>query len=155
MRSSRWRRTSGAAASGMGRTLTAGALTPSRAVGSTAEMTLLVVLTNPAAGQEDAFADWYDHVHIPRVLALPGFRSARRLTLSAAQVDPARSPASRFRCLVLYELDIGAEEAFAILVAEVESGRIVLPDCVDREELATWCFDDASMAVAGVLGRDH
>lgn len=37
-----------------------------------------VVFTKPVQGQDEAFNMWYDGQHVPDVLAVPGFTSARR-----------------------------------------------------------------------------
>jgi hypothetical protein len=37
-----------------------------------------VVRTRPADWHEDDYNRWYDEVHVPEVLAVPGFVSARR-----------------------------------------------------------------------------
>lgn len=37
-----------------------------------------VVRTRPTDGHEDDFNRWYDEVHVPEVLEVPGFVSARR-----------------------------------------------------------------------------
>jgi hypothetical protein len=39
---------------------------------------ILVVQTAALDGREDDFHDWYDNVHIPEILKVPGFISARR-----------------------------------------------------------------------------
>lgn len=42
---------------------------------------LLIVHSEAAPGHdEDDFNDWYDHVHLPEVLKVPGFRAAQRFT---------------------------------------------------------------------------
>jgi hypothetical protein len=41
----------------------------------------LVVLSNPSAGSDRAYNDWYDHQHVPDVLRVPGFAAAQRLKL--------------------------------------------------------------------------
>jgi hypothetical protein len=41
----------------------------------------MVVLTNPVAGKEKEYNDWYDNRHIPDVLAVPGFVGAQRFKL--------------------------------------------------------------------------
>ena len=102
---------------------------------------------NPTQGKEDEYNDWYNNVHLPEVLALPGFRSARRLRLSPQQLGAEDSPPSAHHYLALYELDISAEKAFEILLDEVNSGRMVLPDCIDTNKISTWGFDEIASVV--------
>lgn len=40
---------------------------------------MLVLWVTVAADDEEEFNRWYDEEHIPELLAIPGFRSARRL----------------------------------------------------------------------------
>ena len=62
---------------------------------------LLVVESRPtSAEEEEAFHAWYDDVHLPEVLALDGFRSARRW--------PDRESGSWF---AIYEIDADVETA--------------------------------------------
>ncbi|WP_156967027.1 DUF4286 family protein [Paraburkholderia ferrariae] len=39
---------------------------------------LLMVASNPKAGGDDAYNEWYTNQHIPDVLKVPGFVAARR-----------------------------------------------------------------------------
>lgn len=51
------------------------------------ETTNLLVYTNAAPGQDDAFNDWYDNTHLPQILALPMVVSAQRFSLGPIGVD--------------------------------------------------------------------
>jgi hypothetical protein len=42
---------------------------------------LMVVRSRPTPEQEAEFNDWYDNVHIPELLAVPGFEAATRYRL--------------------------------------------------------------------------
>lgn len=60
---------------------------------------VMVVQSNPVSpSREDDFNDWYDNTHVPEVLAVPGFVSARRYKAHRAD---AAGPAY----LAIYELD--------------------------------------------------
>jgi hypothetical protein len=54
----------------------------------------LIVLSNPSAGREQEYNDWYDHQHVPDVLRVPGFSAAQRLRL--ATVSPATTVLPRY-----------------------------------------------------------
>jgi hypothetical protein len=62
----------------------------------------LVVLSNPTAGKESEFNEWYDKVHVPDVLRVPGFVAAQRFKLAGPQLNDAPRP---HRYLALYEID--------------------------------------------------
>ncbi len=71
---------------------------------------ILVVESQPSeASREDEYVAWYRDVHIPEVLAVPGFRSAARYKLRAAgglAADPAEP-----RYVTVYQIeadDVGA-----------------------------------------------
>jgi len=42
----------------------------------------LIALTNPVAGEDREFNEWYDNVHIPEVTALPGVKSSKRFRIT-------------------------------------------------------------------------
>lgn len=48
----------------------------------------MVVRSGPAAGQEDEFNRWYDQVHLPEILSVPGFVSGRRYRSSGPSDYP-------------------------------------------------------------------
>jgi len=60
----------------------------------------LLTFTQPVAGREDEFNDWYANVHLPQVLSLPGFQRAQRFRL-ARSLDPTPPPPY----LALYEIE--------------------------------------------------
>jgi hypothetical protein len=64
-----------------------------------AEKYLQVVLTSPTAGREDEFNEWYENVHVPQVLRMPGFLSGQRFRL----VDSTPSDLPRY--LAVYEIE--------------------------------------------------
>jgi hypothetical protein len=71
--------------------------------------TYLMVQTGPVEGREDEYNRWYEEIHIPEVLRLPGFVAARRFKLSEAQRSSETLPRNTY--LVIYELTIEAREA--------------------------------------------
>jgi hypothetical protein len=64
---------------------------------------ILVVHTEPASPeQEAAYNEWYDGIHVPDIVALPGFVGATRYKVSATQMGPA---ADGPRYVAIYEID--------------------------------------------------
>lgn len=61
----------------------------------------MVVLTNPVAGKEEEYNDWYDNRHIPDVLAVPGFVGAQQFKLV---VNPAGGEPP-WRYYAIYQLE--------------------------------------------------
>lgn len=63
---------------------------------------VLLVLSEPVAGREDEYNDWYDHVHLVEVLQVPGFVAAQRF--SAGEPMPGREGPPR-KYLSIYEIE--------------------------------------------------
>ena len=71
-----------------------------------AEKFVQVVFSNPVAGKEDEFNEWYDNVHIPELLTVPGMLSATRYALHDAaiyHVEGGVVPEHKYMCV--YEMD--------------------------------------------------
>ena len=63
---------------------------------------IMVVQSHPCdPAREDEYNEWYDSVHLPDVLAVPGVRSARRFKLA----DGPRSDPAPGEYVAVYELD--------------------------------------------------
>jgi hypothetical protein len=68
-----------------------------------------VVFSDPTPGNEEGYNDWYDNVHLPHVLAVPGFVSARRLKI--ADVPGVENTPLPGRYLALYEMETDDPDA--------------------------------------------
>jgi hypothetical protein len=61
---------------------------------------IMLVQTSPVdPAKEDAYNDWYDNTHIPEILEVPGFTSARRYKVNGPGAEGAHS------YLAIYEID--------------------------------------------------
>lgn len=107
-----------------------------------------VVLTNPTPGLEADFNTWYDEVHLPEVLAVDGIVSAQRFRLSRSQM-PGVDETVTHTYLTLYEIEGDADEVFAALQADLDAGRIVLPDLFDVPGLRNWLYQAITERVTG------
>jgi hypothetical protein len=96
--------------------------------------TLYLAFANPVPGRDAEFLDWYEHTHVPDLLAAPGFVSAQRFALHPR--SDAVLPAPPQRYLVIYELDDDIEAAMSHVATKVESGEIVLSDAMDYGSVA-------------------
>jgi hypothetical protein len=103
---------------------------------------VLVVLANPVEGMEREFGEWYDEVHIPEVLSLPGVISAERFELANDDFST-----SDHRCLVLYECDVespaAAWDTFKTARAD---GRTTAGKSMDRSDTKAWFFTPVGAA---------
>jgi len=88
-----------------------------------------MVLANPAPGQEDAFNDWYTHVHIPDVLSIDGILAATRYHLRSQRGgDPAFSG---FSYLTIYEIETdNLRQLFRTLVARMGTASMPMSDAI-------------------------
>lgn len=90
-----------------------------------------VVLSNPVAGHEDEFNDWYSNQHIPDVLAIPGIVAATRYRRIG---DDAAPPFGRFRYMAVYELETDDLRAlFRALNAAVGTARMPMHAALSSE----------------------
>ncbi len=95
---------------------------------------LLLALTNPVPGREDAFNEWYDAYHVPECLKVRGFKSCQRFKLTASQNDQPRQA-----YLALYELEGDDPKA---LLQDLEATRSDRTQnaAFDRESVSLWVF---------------
>lgn len=100
-----------------------------------------LVFSNAKEGRDEEFNDWYDNVHVPDLLAIPGVLSAQRYDLleTAINRDPAM-PAPAHRYLCVYEMEGDVDAIMAKIQESVLSGGIVMTDAMDVMEsrLSFW-----------------
>jgi hypothetical protein len=95
-----------------------------------------VVLSNPLEGEDDTFNKWYDEVHVPEVLDVPGVIAAQRYDLAELDIPededlPAQLPPPTHRYLVIYELDRAPQEVMAEFLNRVMTGKLSLGETLD------------------------
>jgi hypothetical protein len=96
----------------------------------------MIVLSNPIEGEDDRFNKWYDEVHVPEVLDVPGVIAAQRYDLAELKIPddpdlPAQLPPPTHRYLVIYELDRAPEDVMAGFLERVMSGKLSLGETLD------------------------
>jgi|SRR5271166_5045196 len=97
-----------------------------------------LALTNPVAGKEAEFNEWYDKHHVPDVVNVPGFVSGQRFRLADSQFGAEDSKAYKY--LALYEIetdDIAA--TIKELRARGGTADITPSDAIDAK-FATFMF---------------
>lgn len=84
---------------------------------------VLLVESRPASPQlVDDYHKWHDDVHIPEMLTIDGFCSARRWRAEGGE-----------SFITLYEIDADVDTAKASLRAAFQSGRMTKPVAVQVE----------------------
>lgn len=89
-----------------------------------------LVFTKPVEGREDEFHRWYDEVHLPDVVAVPGVAAAQRFELGPERRPEVDEPTHRH--LALYEIDGDPAEVFPEISRRIASGEMFLSDALDR-----------------------
>jgi hypothetical protein len=93
-----------------------------------------IVFTQPKPGQDDAYNDWYDNIHLAEVIAVEGFVAAQRFKL----VDVPGNAQGASRYLAIYEIEADDPEAVLDrLVALGTTGGMVISDALDRDSAKT------------------
>ena len=98
-----------------------------------------VVLSNPTTpGQEAEYNEWYNKIHIPDVLNVPGFVAAQRFTLAEAQLgDGPRA----HRYLALYEIETDdAKATLKELQKRIGTADMVMSDGIDMKGISVGLF---------------
>ncbi len=97
---------------------------------------VVVVLTEPTAGREAEYNDYYENLHLDEVLASTGWRSAQRFELVDQQGLPCPLP-----YLALYEVEGDADAPMAILKhLNATRGQRVQSDALNKATAGVWVF---------------
>jgi hypothetical protein len=92
---------------------------------------VFVVLTTAATPEQDeAFNDWYDKVHLPEVVEVPGITSARRFKRVGAQTTDDASLGTDDVYLAIYELDGDFESVAAAIPQRATDGTFTMTDSI-------------------------
>ena len=95
---------------------------------------LMLVLSEPTAGREDDYNDWYENLHLDEVIATTPIRSAQRFVLA-----DQRSKQAPHRYLALYEVEAEDPTAIFASIDEMCDQRRD-SDALNRETIAYWVF---------------
>jgi hypothetical protein len=97
-----------------------------------------LALTNPVAGKEAEFNEWYDTHHVPDVINVPGFISGQRFKLADSQLGGESSKAYKY--LAVYEIETDdVAGTITELQARGVTADITPSDAIDRKAL-TYMF---------------
>jgi hypothetical protein len=91
----------------------------------------MIVFTNAADGRDEDFNRWYDEVHLPDVLGVPGIVSAQRFALSGHQMFPKQG----HRYVTLYEIE--GDVAAALEALKKASPAFELTDAMAQDAHVT------------------
>lgn len=104
---------------------------------SSAERTTYLVFSNPVAGKDAEFNEWYDNVHLPEVLATPGMRAAQRFKLLETDMTHnSVMPKPEHGYLLVYELEGDVDAVMGKIQEAALSGVMNMSDALDLETVA-------------------
>jgi len=95
----------------------------------------LLVYSNAREGRDEEFNEWYDRVHLPDLLSIPGVKSASRYRVRSRDGE-----VPEHRYLTIYELERDAEEVLKEIRSRAASGQFKMSDSVDSStaKITTW-----------------
>jgi hypothetical protein len=97
---------------------------------------IFMALANAVAGREEDYSDWYNRRHIPDILSVSVYRSARRFRILAA--SGAGSP---WMFLTFYRFVGPAGEMPGILHEAITQGDWEFSDAFDTSNAASWMYN--------------
>ncbi len=97
------------------------------------DTTLFLVLSNPVAGKDDEFNEWYDNVHVRDVLSIPGMMSAQRYALYETEINRAAGITPTHRYLCVYEMKGDPDSIMGSVQEAVASGAMSIHEALDLE----------------------
>jgi hypothetical protein len=97
-----------------------------------------IVMTNPVAGKEAEYNQWYNQHHVPDVLNVPGFVCAQRFRLADTQFG---GNGRDHKYLAIYEIETDdLPGTLKELRARGGTPEIVPSDAIDMKNVATFIF---------------
>ncbi|MFD7008482.1 hypothetical protein [Rhodococcus jostii] len=98
---------------------------------------ILLVHSDPVDNRDDEYNSWYDDVHLPDVLKVPGFVAAKRY-VAAAGIH-GEQPSNRF--LAIYEIETDDLPAALRALSNAAKG-MHLSSAFDRKSQSTFAFTE-------------
>jgi hypothetical protein len=87
----------------------------------------MIVSTGPAEGREDEYNKWYDEVHLPEFVALPGVVSGRRFKV-VADGKPVYT--------AIYELTEDPDKVMGAMSEGIKNGTVHMSDALDISSIS-------------------
>ena len=87
----------------------------------------MFTLTRPVEGREDDYNHWYQKVHLPEVMTMPGMKAAQRF-----KIERVIAGESSFPYAAIYEIETDdIDGTLAGINEALVSGRLTMTDAVD------------------------
>ena len=101
----------------------------------TEKTTTLIVFASPAEGREHDFNEWYDNIHLPEFVALPGVVSGQRFSLAPT------SPKAKTSYAAIYQLSAQPAEVLKAMDAAIKDGSMHMSGALDGASLSISAWD--------------
>ena len=92
----------------------------------------IMVFSNPVAGREDEYNEWYDGIHVSEVLQVDGFVACQRFVADASDDPPAKY-------LAVYELAT-EDPVAAWKTLQRTTPKMNMSDALDLSSVVAWIF---------------
>lgn len=103
----------------------------------------MVVYSRPTPGREDEYNDWYQNVHLRELVALPGFKSARRFRHARNLVEGDAYP-----YMSIYEIETDdIDAALNALRDTAGRGALTMSDAIDLTDTSALVYEEFGIAV--------
>lgn len=113
---------------------------------------LIVVHANAVPNRDDELHAWYDEVHVPDLLGVPGVVGAQRFKLHEHQLAGGRSTHSY---LAVYEVEGDMEAVLREIARQREAGEVLYSDALDRDTPTTVAFAALGPLQGRISGSRH
>ena len=97
---------------------------------------VLFVMTEPLEGKDDEFNEWYDTVHIPELLKVPGVAAAQRFV--AVPWTKGELPDRQY--LTVYEFDTDVDEVKEAIKRARPGDAAKIPPVIDTSASIVYAF---------------
>jgi hypothetical protein len=103
-----------------------------------------IVLTNCVAGTDERYEAWYDNIHIPDLLRIPGIVSAKRGRVSNVQtimvngaLELSRSAGQNYRFMAIYTIETkDPEGVLADVIRRANTPELMItPDLLEAHTI--------------------
>jgi hypothetical protein len=103
----------------------------------------MVVYSRPTPGREDEYNDWYQNVHLRELVALPGFKSARRFRYARSLVEGDAYPYMSIYDIETDDIDVVLQG----LKSTAEKGLLTMSDAIDLTDTSAFVYQEFGVEV--------
>jgi hypothetical protein len=100
---------------------------------------VMVVMTEPVAGKDDEYHEWYENTHLPEILSIPGVSAVQRFVAVPSTMGTV--PQQRF--VAIYEFDTTVEEAMEQF-AKARDGASPPSPALDTSSVVIYTYEAVS-----------